>query len=90
MTIEKVSFRDFSRGIIPADVLMLEDKKSKTSKGLYIRPEYADMVLKFLKQKEKERIEKKRKALLDFVGKFGDGDDLSLKSHQAIKAEKYE
>ena len=30
------------------------------------------------------------KALLDFVGKFGDGDDLSLKSHQAIKAEKYE
>lgn len=90
MTIQQISFRDFIRGYIPADVLMLLDKKSKTQKGLFIKQEYADIVLEFLKQKEQEKIDKKRRAMFDFVGKFGDSSEISTKSHQAIKAEKYE
>jgi len=90
MTIKQISFRDFIRGSMPADVLMLFDKKSKTKKGLFVRPEYADLVLEFLKQKEQEKIEKKKRAMLDFVGVFGDGTDIANETHQAIKAEKYE
>lgn len=90
MTIQQISFRDFIRGYVPADILMLLDKKTKTKKGLFVKQEYADIVLEFLKQKEQEKIEKKRRAMFDFVGEFGDGADMTNKSHQAIKAEKYE
>jgi len=90
MTIEQISFRDFIRGNIPADVLMLLDKKTKTQKGLFVTQEYADIVLEFLRHKEEERVKKKKRALLDFVGEFGDGADIADKSHQEIKAKKYE
>ncbi|CAA6819521.1 MAG: Unknown protein [uncultured Sulfurovum sp.] len=90
MTIEQISFRDFIRGYMPADVLMLLDKKTKTKKGLFVKQEYADSVLEFLKKKEEEKIEKKKRAMFDFVGEFGDGSEVSTKSHQAIKSEKYE
>ncbi len=90
MTIQQISFRDFIRGYIPADVLMLLDKKTKTKKGLFVKQEYADIVLEFLKQKEQEKIEQKKRALFDFVGEFGDGTNIANKSHQEIKAEKYE
>ncbi len=90
MTLEQVSFRDFIRGYIPADVLMLFDKKTKVNKGLYVKPEYADIVLEFLQHKKQEKIEKKRRAMFDFVGEFGNDSTLIDKSHQAIKAEKYE
>ena len=90
MTIQQISFRDFIRGYMPADVLMLLDKKSKTQKGLFVAPEYADSVVDFLKQKEQEKIEQKKRAMLDFVGEFGDGSEIANASHQAIKAEKYE
>ncbi len=90
MTIQQISFRDFIRGYIPADVLMLLDKKSKVKKGLFVKQEYADIVLEFLKQKEQEKIEKKKRAMFDFIGEFGDGTEITNKSHQAIKAEKYE
>ena len=90
MTISQISFRDFIRGSIPADILMLFDKKSKINKGLFVKPEYADIVLEFLKQKEQEKIEQKKRALLDFVGAFGDGSEFATKSHQEIKAKKYE
>ncbi len=89
MTIQQISFRDFMRGEMPADVLMLLDKKSKTKKGLFVKQEYADSVLAFLKQKEQEEIEQKKRALLDFVGAFGDGSEIAEQSHQAIKAQKY-
>jgi len=89
MTIKEVSFRDFLRGYIPADVLLLLDKKSKTKKGLYIKPEYADEVMEFIEKKELDRKEKKKKALLDFVGKFGDDNSLN-RPHKEIKASKYE
>jgi len=90
MTIEQVSFRDFIRGHAPADVLMLLDKKTKKQKGLFIKPEYMDVVLEFLKSKEQEEVEKKRKAMLDFVGEFGDGKEFKNKTNQEIKAQKYE
>ena len=90
MTIQQISFRDFIRGYIPADVLILFDKKSKTKKGLFVKQEYADIVLEFLEQKEQEKIEKKKRAMFDFIGEFGDGSEIANKSHQAIKAEKYE
>lgn len=89
MTIEKISFRDFIRGQIPADILLLLDKKSNKSKGLYISPEYAEDVLAFIQKKEKAKQEKKKHALLDFVGVFGEVDDTEA-SHQEIKASKYE
>ncbi len=89
MTIQKISFRDFIRGHIPADILLLLDKKSNKSKGLYIAPEYADDVLAFIKEKEREKQKKKKRALLDFVGVFGEVDDATA-SHQKIKASKYE
>jgi len=90
MTIQQISFRDFTRGYIPADVLMLLDKKTSQSKGLFIKPEYAESVLNFLKRQEQEAIQRKKNAMLDFVGKFGDGADTADKTHQALKAEKYE
>lgn len=90
MTLEQISFRDFIRGSVPADVLMLFDKKIKAKKGLFVKPEYADIVLEFLQQKEQEKIEKKRRTMLDFIGEFGTDATFAAKSHQAIKAEKYE
>ncbi len=89
MTIQQISFRDFIRGQMPADILLLLDKKSNKSKGLYVAPEYADDVLTFIKEKERAKQEKKKRALLDFVGVFGEVDDTSA-SHQEIKASKYE
>ncbi len=89
MTIKSIAFRDFIRGQIPADILLLLDKKSKKNKGLYVSPQYAEDVLSFIKKKEKEKKEKKKHALLDFVGAFGDMDDPKAK-HQEIKASKYE
>ncbi len=89
MTIKEVSYRDFLRGYIPADILLLLDKKSKTKKGLYIKPEYADEVIEFIKKKEQEKKEEKKMALLNFVGKFGDDESLK-KEHKEIKASKYE
>jgi len=90
MTIKQISFRDFIRGYLPADVLILLDKKSKTKKGLFIKQEYADIVLDFLKKREQEKIDKKKRAMFDFIGEFGNGSETTHKSHQAIKAEKYE
>ncbi len=90
MTVKEVSFREFSRGYIPADMLLLIDKKTKKQKGLYISNKYTDEVLRFLEQKEQERKNKKKKALLDFVGKFGDGKKFLDATHKEIKAKKYE
>ena len=89
MTIQKIAFRDFIRGQIPADILLLLDKKSNKSKGLYIAPEYADDVLTCIEKKEKEKRRKKKRALLDFVGAFGELDKPEA-SHKEIKASKYE
>ncbi|HHH19395.1 MAG TPA: hypothetical protein ENK86_02615 [Campylobacterales bacterium] len=90
MTVQQVSFRDFIRGYIPADILLLLDKKSKTKKGLFVTQEYADEVLAFIQQREEKKKEQKKRALLDFVGKFGESEELSKASHQEIKASKYE
>lgn len=87
MTIEQISFRDFIRGSIPADIVKLTDKRTHKPKGIFVSPKYADDVLEFIALKEQNRKNAKKKALLDFVGAFGDGDE---KSHQAIKASKYE
>ena len=51
------------------------------------RGKYADDVLECIAMREKKRKSAKKKALLDFVGVFGEGDE---KSHQEIKASKYE
>ena len=87
MTIQQISFRDFIRGAMPADILQLLDKRTHTQKGIFVSPKYADDVLAFIEQKEKQRKNSKKKALLDFVGEFGEGD---ANSHQAMKASKYE
>lgn len=44
-------------------------------------------VLGFIALKENKRNNAKKRALLDFVGEFGDGNE---EKHQAIKASKYE
>jgi len=36
MTIEEVSFRDFTRGHVPSDVLLLEDKEVKLSHKSFV------------------------------------------------------
>ena len=90
MTIEKVSFRDFVRGEVSGEFLILIDKKSKKEKGLFIDKKYSDDFIDFLKIKQKEKIERKKRALLDFVGEFGDGKEYINKSHKEIKAIKYE
>jgi hypothetical protein len=87
MTIEQISFRDFIRGAIPSDIVRLLDKRTHKSKGIFVSPKYADDVLEFIALKESKRKNAKKKALLDFVGEFGEG---SSESHQAIKASKYE
>jgi len=87
MTIEQISFRDFIRGAMPSDIVKLLDKRTQKFKGIFVSPKYADDVLEFIALKEKKRKMDKKKALLDFVGEFGDGNQ---KTHQAIKASKYE
>jgi hypothetical protein len=87
MTIEQISFRDFVRGAIPSDIVKLLDKRTHKSKGIFVSTKYADDVLEFIALKESKRKNAKKKALLDFVGEFGEG---SSESHQAIKASKYE
>jgi hypothetical protein len=87
MTIQQISFRDFVRGAMPADILRLLDKRTHTEKGIFVSPKYAADVLEFIEKKEKQRKNDKKKALLDFVGEFGEGAEAS---HQAIKASKYE
>jgi len=87
MTIEQISFRDFIRGVMPSDILQLLDKRTHKSKGIFVSPKYADDVLAFIEEKEKQRKKAKKKALLDFVGEFGEG---SSDTHQEIKASKYE
>jgi len=87
MTIEQISFRDFIRGSIPSDIVKLLDNRTHKSKGIFVSPKYADDVLEFIALKEKKRKTAKKKALLDFVGEFGEGSD---ETHQALKAKKYE
>ena len=87
MTVQQISFRDFIRGAMPADILQLLDKRTHTQKGIFVSPKYAQDVLAFIEEKEKKRKNAKKKALLDFVGKFGSVD---VDTHQAIKASKYE
>ena len=87
MTIKKVSFRDFLRGMVFGDILELVDKRTKKQKGLYISPKYAKEVLEFLKNKEDREKEAKKRALLDFIGAFGEGEE---GAHSKIKAKKYE
>ena len=87
MTIEQISFRDFVRGAMPADIVRLLDKRTHTEKGIFVSPKYADDVLEFIALKENKRKNAKKRALLDFVGEFGDGSE---EKHQAIKASKYE
>ena len=90
MTITNISFRDFIRGEAKGDIVRLIDKKSKKEKGLFVSNKYANEVLEFLKQKAEEEKEQKKRALLDFVGKFGDGEEFKNISHKEIKAKKYE
>jgi len=87
MTIEQISFRDFARGAMPSDIVELLDKRTRKSKGIFISTKYSDDVLEFITSKEKKAKKAKKKALLDFVGKFGEGD---TRTHQSIKASKYE
>ncbi len=90
MTIKQISFREFIRGSMPADILMLWDKKSKKNKGVFIKPKYADEVLEYIALKEKQQKQKNKHALLDFVGKFGTLNEKANDSHNKIKASKYE
>ena len=90
MTIQQVPFRDFVRGSIPADVLLLYDKKTKAQKGIFVKPEFADDVYTYLKKKKQEKAKKKERALLDFIGAFGNDKEFKDKSHKEIKALKYE
>ena len=87
MTVKEVSFRDFMRGAMPADILRLFDKRTRQSKGLFVSAEYADEVLAYIEAREKEKKEAKKRALLDFVGAFGEGEE---GTHTQIKAQKYE
>ena len=89
MTIEKVSFRDFIRGEVMADVLRLWDKKSNKSKGLYISPEYAEDVLNMINEKEKKKRKERSKSLMGFAGMLGEIENADA-SYKEMKASKYE
>ncbi len=89
MTMAQVSFRDFIRGSIPADILKLWDKKSNKPKGLYIAPEYADEVLAMIDAREKSRRKKRTEDIMAFAGVLGEIEEPD-RSHQAIKASRYE
>ena len=88
MTIAQVSFRDFIRGSVPADVLKLWDNKRNKSKGLYISPEYADEVLEMIDAKEMARRKKRTEDILSFVGELGSWEDSNAKAVE-IRASKY-
>ena len=91
MTVEEISFRDFTRGHIPSDVLLLKDKKTNKQKGLFVSKKYADEVLEYLKKRDKKKKQEKINFLLDFVGEFGSLDDDLIDAKSAkIKAQKYE
>lgn len=80
-------FRDFIRGAMPADIIQLFDGRTHKEKGIFISPKYANDVLLFIKEREQAKKEAKKRALLDFIGEFG---EIETGSHQAIKAKKYE
>lgn len=90
MTKETVSFREFVRGHIPADVVFLTDKKTGQNKGVYIAPEYAQRLIELLENQEKQEKAGRQKALQDFVGVFGEGKESVGKKTGQIQAEKYE
>jgi len=90
MTTATISFREFLRGQMPADVLFLTDKRSGKAKGVYINEEYADKILEILKKMENEAKVKRKKALMDFVGEFGSGSEYQDMSLSQITEDKYE
>ena len=90
MTIKQISFHDFTRGYIPADILLLMDKETKRKRGLFVSEKYADDILEYIKKMEQNKRDDKRRALLDFVGAFGDDPSFANISHKEIKALKYE
>lgn len=90
MTKATVSFREFVRGKIPADIVFLTDKKTGQNKGAYIAPEYVQKLSELLEAQEKAEKAGRKKALLEFVGVFGEGTETVGKSQAEILAEKHE
>ena len=90
MTAKEVSFRDFTRGKIPSDLLILKDKKRNKTKGLFVSEKYVDDVLEYFRKRDKKQKQEKIDFLLDFVGEFGTLDELKDAKSAQIKASKYE
>lgn len=87
MTTTKISIRELSRkgkDLSKYDFVDIEDKKSNQYRGVFISPQHAEDVKKFLENKlnkeKKERLERIMKFSGMVSGEFGDETIQSIKS----------
>lgn len=52
------------------DIIEIEDKKTKTPKGMFVSQKYADGVKAFIKRQEQNKKEERLKRFMEFVGKI--------------------
>jgi len=82
-----ISIRDLSRNsdiFTQYDYVNIEDKKTKTYKGLLVSSQYAQMVKEFLNKTIAKEKEKKLNAIMKFAGSM-DGESENMSS-QEIKS----
>lgn len=91
MTTTKISIRELSRKgkeISKYDFVDIEDKKSKQYRGVFISPQHAEDVKKFLEGKLKKEKNDRLKRVMKFSGmasgKFGDETIQSIKSKKEL------
>ncbi len=91
---KKIGVRELARNIKildEYDLIEIEDKKSKKSKGIFVSNKYADEIKKLIEEKEKKEKERKLNRILQFAGILeGEIPDVPYSQLRAMKREKYE
>ncbi len=91
---KKIGIRELARNIKildEYDLIEIEDKKSKKSKGIFVSNKYAEEIKKLIEEKEKKEKEAKLDRILQFAGILeGEIPDVSHQELKAMKREKYE
>ncbi len=76
---KKIGIRELARNIKildEYDLIEIEDKKTKKSKGIFVSNKYADEIKKLIEEKEKREKEERLKRILKFAGSIEMEKDL--------------
>ncbi|WP_187646870.1 hypothetical protein [Nitrosophilus labii] len=76
---KKIGIRELARNIKildEYDLIEIEDKKTKKSKGIFVSNKYADEIKKLIEEKEKREKEERLKRILKFAGSIEMEEDL--------------